>query len=501
MKAAKGDREIVSDYATVTIKTLNEFALAQFNEKGEWTKKYYRTDVPALETKADVELVYTSTLDLKPIVEAWSKKLEKALVDINVEGIEYTFTKVAKYLGADKVTDQQKFITLENGVVAVDKEWLNKGTAAIGRTPVIKAVATVNDLEIATGYIKVDIVKEPSVEVADKEDLVINVDLGDIEYTNISDGVEPTTYVLDWARANAEIYDVLGLTYGTFFEHYDNSGDTFMPEGVKVSAYTQKEVDPTETAFAKIEINNLVKIRENSVIVTFPAKNKKEYPNVVVKFNYNIVHTPTIPALNPDYLIGTNIIQVKGRMEGESLKLISDMNEHFKNYLAGYELPKNHTEFYFRFKKQTPAQTGAEITGKSYEDQVIKLTTPFAVTETSRDYNIEAVVTLVNGKECVFDYVVRFVRPFNETVDAMELKTFIANPDSKDLSKLVVIKDLDGEVIYKAGAFTKYGKDTYNIENAGITFKYAIEADESFGDKLNINKDEKENTADDSIVE
>ena len=190
--------------------------------------------------------------------------------------------------------------------------------------------------------------------------------------------------------------------------------------------------------------------------------------------------------MNPDYLIGTNIIQVKGRMDGTSWKLISDMNEHFENYLAGYELPKNHTEFYFRFKKETPAQTGAEITGKSYEDQVIKLTTPFAATETSRDYNIEAVVTLANGKECVYDYVVRFIRPFSATVDAMELKTFVANPDSKDLAELVVIKDLDGEVIYEEGAFTKYGKETYNIHNAGITFDYAINADKSFGDKLTI---------------
>ena len=138
-------------------------------------------------------------------------------------------------------------------------------------------------------------------------------------------------------------------------------------------------------------------------------------------------------------------------------------------------------------KDEDPAQTGVQITGTNYSDQVIELMTPFAATETSRDNNIEAVVTLANGKECVYEYVVRFVRPFNATVDAMTLKTFIANPDTKDLAELVVIKDLDGEVLYEEGLFTQYAKDTYNIDaTSGITFGYDIDYDASFGDKLSI---------------
>ena len=51
---------------------------------------------------------------------------------------------------------------------------------------------------------------------------------------------------------------------------------------------------------------------------------------------------------------------------------------------------------------------------------------------------------------------------------------------------MVVIKDRDGKTVYEKGAYTTYGKDTYKLDQAGITFGYGLKADASFGDKLTI---------------
>ena len=162
------------------------------------------------------------------------------------------------------------------------------------------------------------------------------------------------------------------------------------------------------------------------------------------------------------------------------------MKEQCKNYLSGYALPGNHTSLKFRFKATTPVQEGAVIEGTDYKNQTIKLTTPFTTKEESRDYQIQMVATMANGEECVKDYTVRFVRPFNAEIDAITLKTFTATADTKDMSKLVVIKDRDGKVVYEKGTYTEYGKNTYKLDKAGLSFAYAVKADASFGGKLTV---------------
>ena len=161
------------------------------------------------------------------------------------------------------------------------------------------------------------------------------------------------------------------------------------------------------------------------------------------------------------------------------------MKEQCKNYLSGYQKPGNHTSLFFRFKAK-PEQKGAVIEGKDYTDQTIKLTTPFTAEEPSRDYQIQMVATMANGEECVKDYTVRFVRPFNAEIDDITLKTFTATADTKDMSKLVVIKDRDGKVVYEKGTYTEYGKNTYKLDKAGLSFAYDVNADASFGDKLTV---------------
>ena len=487
--------EIVSNYSIVKAQELREFGIAKVKDGKPVAEptSYYPTNITAVTVNSanDAELVYDKELDLAPIVMAWAKEIDKSLVAAGVaeDEISYVYSNDFEFLGKDNETNQNQFISLEGSVVKVNKEWLAQGTAAVGRTPVVKVVAKVKGTTMATGFIKINIVRESTV-APDLEDFVVTVPVGEVEYTTI-DANNGFKKVMTWEQANVDIYDALGLSKEDFAANYNNpSTEGTRPAGVSVHANRPSASGNTGTNMIEVTITNKVAANNKSgkeeVAIKYPAKNNKTHRNVIVKFTYSIKHAKALPELNPDYLIGSNIIQVKGKMEGESWKLISEMKEQCKNYLSGYALPGNHTSLKFRFKATTPVQEGAKIEGTDYKDQTIKLTTPFTVKEDHKDYQIEMVATMANGEECVKEYIVRFVRPFNAEIDAITLKTFTATADTKDMSKLVVIKDRDGKVVYEKGTYTKYGKETYKLDKAGLSFAYGVKADDSFGDKLTV---------------
>lgn len=485
--------EIVSNYSIVKAQELREFGIAKVKD-GEPIAEptsFYPTEITAITVNSanDAELVYDKELDLAPIVMAWAKEIDKSLVAAGVaeNEISYEYSKKDEFLGDDGKTPQNQFISLEGSVVKVDREWLTQGgTAALGRTPVVKVVAKVNGKEMATGFVKIEIVRQSTV-APDLKDLVVTVPVN-VEYCTINKD-NGNKYVMSWKQANVDIYDALGLSKDDFAANYDNpSTEGTEPAGVSVNANEPSAFGNTGTNMIEVTITNKVAIGKGEVAIKYPAKNNKTHRNVIVKFAYNITHKQVLPELNPDYLLkgSNNIIQVKGKMEGESWKLISEMKEQCKNYLSKYELPGNHTKLFFRFKVEDPEQKGAVIDGTDYKDQTIKLTTPFTTEEPYRDYHIQMVATMANGKECVKEYTVRFVRPFDAEIDAITLKTLTAKPDTKDMSKLVVIKDRDGKVVYEKGDYTEYGKNTYKLDKAGLSFAYDVDADASFGGKLTV---------------
>lgn len=487
--------EIVSNYSIVKAQELTEFGIAKVKDGKPVAEptSFYPTKITAVTVNSanDAELVYDKELDLAPIVMAWAKEIDKSLVAAGVaeNEISYVYSNDFEFLGKDNETNQNKFISLEGSVVKVNKEWLAQGTAAVGRTPVVKVVAKVKGTTMATGFIKINIVRESTV-APDLEDLVVTVPVGEVEYSNI-DANNGFKKVMTWEDANVKIYDALGLSKEDFAANYNSpSTEGTVPAGVMPLANMPGAAGVTGTNMIELTITNRVAVynkpAKEEVAIKYPAKNNKTHRNVIVKFTYSIKHAKALPELNPDYLIGSNIIQVKGKMEGESWKLISEMKEQCKNYLSGYQKPGNHTKLFFRFKATTPVQEGAVITGTDYKDQTIKLTTPFTVKEDHKDYQIEMVATMANGEECVKEYIVRFVRPFNAEIDAITLKTFTATADTKDMSKLVVIKDRDGKVVYEKGAYTEYGKNTYKLDKAGLSFAYDVDADASFGGKLTV---------------
>lgn len=511
---------IASDYAKVTSDDLTNFAIVNASLGHEYAfTNPYPTEKPAepaedpKTARLDAQLGYSDPegIDLKDLVWTWAKDLNAGisvgvtLEDLNIDGLTYTFEKPEKYLGSDGITNQQDFVNLDGSIVTVN----DYTTAAIGRTPIFLAKALVNGTVVATGYIKLDIVESAPAE--DKEDEVLTVACGTINYQEL-DAISANTKVnaLAWQVVN-QFYSKYGLTAETFHANYNEPTaqdiksevgvvltNNWWDNGTATSSDAATiDIDPTE-----VQVVDLLG-KEREATITFTSKNKKVYPNVVVKFTYTISDDITFPALNNDYLVAgeENMVEVKGRIEDGTWTMISGIKEHFEDYLANYNLAANHTNMYAELPLRAVdvdpflVQHGAEIVLNG-EDEVIlakkqdiQLTEP--LTTAHRDYVVYFHIVLANGEQQTMKYKVRFSTPFEVSINEVELKT-LASPTTADLAKAIVIKGVANEVIYEKGALVAKKAETYAITNANyFGMVYGLSGSdsdswESFGNRLTI---------------
>ena len=499
---------IASDYAKVTSEDLTNFSIINPTEEvPEFVfdaANEYPTDIDDIK-ETDANLVYTESIDLKTLVWTWAKDAPNTTLEsLNIDGLTYEFSKPEEYLGSDKTTNQQEFVNLDGSVVTVN----NYATAAIGRTPIFLAKALVNGTVVATGYIKLDIVE--SAPAADKEDEVLTVACGTINYQKL-DAISANTKVnaLAWQVVN-QFYSKYGLTAETFHDNYNEptASDIKTETGVVLTNNWWTNGTATSSDAATIDIDpatvKVVDLRgkEREATITFTSKNKKVYPNVVVKFTYTIADDITFPTLNKDYLVAgeDNMVEVKGRVEtvngNKEWKMISGIKEHFTDYLANYQLATNHTKMYAELPLRVPdedpflVQHGAEIVGdKDAYYQDIQLTQP--LTTEYRDYVVYFHIVLANGEQQTMGYKVRFTTPFEVSINEVELKT-LASPTTADLAKAIVIKGVANEVIYEKGALKADNASAYAITNAsyfGMVYGLSgstTDSWESFGNRLTI---------------
>lgn len=500
---------IASDYAKVTSKDLKNFAIINPTEAPEFifdAANEYPTDVKDIK-ETDANWVYTESIDLKTLVWTWAKDAlapNTTLENLNIDGLTYEFSKPEEYLGSDGTTNQQEFVNLDGSIVTVN----DYTTAAIGRTPIFLAKALVNGTVVATGYIKLDIVESAPAE--DKEDEVLTVACGTINYQKL-DAISANTKVnaLAWQVVN-QFYSKYGLTAETFHTNYNEptASDIKAETGVVLTNNWWDNGSATSSDAAIIDIDPAtVKVvdllgKEREATITFTSKNKKVYPNVVVKFTYTIADDITFPTLNKDYLVAgeKDMVEVKGRVEtvngNKEWKMVSGIKEHFTEYLANYTLAANHTNMYaelpVRVADEDPflVQHGAEIVGgNNAYVQDIQLTEP--LTTAYRDYVVYFHIVLANGEQQTMEYKVRFSTPFEVSINAVELKT-LASPTTADLAKAVVIKGVANEVIYEKGALVAKNAEAYAITNANyFSMVYGLSGSdtdswESFGNRLTI---------------
>ena len=494
---------IASDYAKVTSEDLTNFSIINPTEEvPEFVfdaANEYPTDIDDIK-ETDANLVYTESIDLKTLVWTWAKDAPNTTLEsLNIDGLTYEFSKPEEYLGSDKTTNQQEFVNLDGSVVTVN----NYATAAIGRTPIFLAKALVNGTVVATGYIKLDIVE--SAPAADKEDEVLTVACGTINYQKL-DAISANTKVnaLAWQVVN-QFYSKYGLTAETFHDNYNEptASDIKTETGVVLTNNWWTNGTATSSDAATIDIDPAtVKVvdllgKEREATITFTSKNKKVYPNVVVKFTYTIADDITFPTLNKDYLVAgeDNMVEVKGRVEtvngNKEWKMISGIKEHFTDYLANYQLATNHTKMYAELPLRVPDEDPflVIVGDKDAYYQDIQLTQP--LTTEYRDYVVYFHIVLANGEQQTMEYKVRFTTPFEVSINEVELKT-LASPTTADLAKAIVIKGVANEVIYEKGALKADNASTYAITNAsyfGMVYGLSgstTDSWESFGNRLTI---------------
>lgn len=486
--------QIVSDYGKVVSEDLKNFAIVNESLGGGAFDSEYPTTEPAKTAAADAKLVYNESLDLNTLAWTWVKDLTPnnvTLEGLEIDGLTYTFEKPKTYLGNDGVTNQQEFVVLEGSTVKVNEY----GTAAIGRTPIFLAKALVNGKEVASGYIKLEVVE--SAPAADKEDEILTVDCGIINYQAL-DALAAGTKIkgLEWTVVN-QFYAKYNLTVDKFRAAYNEptAANVVAEAGVELTNNWWNDQSGTTTDAATIDMDPtqvavVAKLgQKREATITFESKNKKVYPNVVVKFVYQIEDNVTFPELNEDYKIGENMVQVKGRLVGDKWTMISAIKEHFENYLVGYTTPANHNEDLVASLK--PLQAGASITFGVATTQDIQLTAP--LTEDHRDYVVYLNMILANGEGQRFTYTVRFASPYTVSLEKITLKTLPAQVSKADLSRAVVVTGPNGEVIYQNGAVTS-AADTYKFATSGYSFDYDLTGSttdswESFGGNLTLSDD------------
>ena len=493
----------------------------------------YNTQLPteAQDYYYDLELVYNETINLYDYVETYLPQLDCILSDIKVTP-SYKLTKVDEFFGwTPEKTNQQKFVTLaEDGTIAVDREFLAGGIPAIGRTPAFKVESQVLNAEgelvtVATAYIIVKIVA-PTEEPEELEPVTVTLS-GDFVYTELTDGsIDPyaaDTYgrvALDWITVNQQILDKLNMTNEQFVNEYvfNSAGkemkfivdgeeyvDEFAtpgwpsyPAGVTVledwTSYVPGQTT-TATPMFLFVYNPVAENTVGSAIVTLKAYGR---PDVVLTFNYSVTHEHVWPEFNPDYVLDVTAeekaevlealeledityIQVKGKLDAAKKWILqSEMQEHFFEYLKGYESPANHSDLYFAFYFDA-TEAEATITGTNWADMEIALDEPLVGDH--KDILVQMVTQLANGNYCTKPYVVRFVNPFVATLSDVTLKTFQANPDSKEILNNLVIKDRDGKVVFEKGKVAGIGGTTYKFVDSDFDVKFTCTPDASFGNE------------------
>lgn len=488
LRASNGESEIVSDYAVVKKTDLKDFAIIDkiaWDEEGDVEK--YSTTEPANNANVfDATLLYTGELDLLTLVETYEEtELQDLLSTIGVEP-EYVFSKPATYLGSDE-TNQQVFVTLDGSTVKVSDEY---GSAAINRTPIFKVSSQVAGREIASCYIKVKITKNAQ---EPQGDFNIVWNLGNIEYTTIN-AATGNNYVYAWEDFNSKILNELDIDMKEFAERYNEpTNDIVAMPGVSVINDPLSEVETT-TEPLTINVTNQVLVNNGAakkIVITYTAKDNMQDKNVIITVNFAVVDNCKLPTLSDNYLIAANTVGVKGKLVGTTYELHSTMVEHFTNYLADYTVSGNHDQAGMVFELYPVGQVGATVTSTGdYKTQEIQLTETFKVGEASRDYKVRLVIPRANGQEsCVVAYTVRFFNPFAMSIDPITLKTTNLG-DSAEIAPLVVIRDIDGNVVYENEAFTAYAKQVYNLDaTSGITFNYDIEFGPEFGSYLTLSDD------------
>ena len=343
LRAQKKDVVVVSDYATLIRREFGAPVIAwpqAISEKAKNIKvkdAHFRRYIATVDAGAflkdqivwseghtnleqahatcDTAVVYNESLDLKSIVAAHVLNgdvcREFNSGELKEFGLDWKFELVKNYKIGTPVTDQADFATIENGMFT-PKVFSTDGTAAIGRTPIVRVSLMNGKNVVAVAYIKIFIkspapvekeiptyelkpvdekkdnifkfisctsgvnvlfttVEDMNVEIYNKENLskknfhllynefVPNAGATDAEnigtVEDVINGDAEATHVLKWTLDYADLFKYSGKTI-THIVQYRNADDAKTAVNVKLTATVQDlsqymTFDVTEAEYIK----------------------------------------------------------------------------------------------------------------------------------------------------------------------------------------------------------------------------------------------------------
>ena len=497
-------------------------------DKGE-TSEFIKEFV-ALTADENFDLVYNDAngLDLKDKVGLYSDCEDKYLVDLGFYGMEYEFSLPKEYLADDQQkTNQQWFVTLNDGVLKVNREHFkneNKEvdpTPAIGRTPVVRVDAFMVDNHgvrrmVASSYIKVAITRTADV---DKEAIKAEISgVKEKDYYTLNTAYDTQVGVMSWQDVNTKIYGKTGLTATSFWKFYGGEDDTYdvkiEAEGAINPIYTKTGVvngtgatfkgieykvdlnaDYQTTSNVELSINNKIETENTytdvkgkgakyTVTITIKSDDKKAYPDVILTQEFYVKEDCKTYEYNPLYYVNSydgkagDYIVVKGQLnENDKWEMSTAVVEHFKkdaqgdNIFDGSDyLPVNVNSIEFNWAVGETGVT-APVGGITANDNTVALSSE--LTEPYARKKMTYTTTLANGEKCDdYSYNIVFVNPFIAgNAEGVEL-TDGAGPRTVETADKVLVLDTENAYIWKDKALTSKATSVYKVAEPTITYAF-----------------------------
>ena len=430
---------------------------------------------------AAASIVYTNTtaatgLDLTTVVGLFAEdnNLNDANIgfmeDLGFSGITYKFSKPSKYIGTGD-TNQQDFVDLNGSILTVTTDSKLTGTAAIGRTPIIRVDAYMNDNFVASAYMKIKIT-EDAFTGGDTE---VTIPTKSLIYNDLSKTFT-TVGALSWQDVNKYFYGDNGLTAESFWKSYDKTNVKVVAtalgtDGKPVNVATDGTAglmvnrnfiseNPTGTDAFNVRVNNAIQTQyekdknnagyqdvngqgaQYTVTITIPALDPLVRGNIVMTQTFYVKEAHTKYTLNPVYNVeGTNMISTNGILGENGVNMSLNL---FTAFASADVLDKDGkvvgaTEIMNFYNTAAPvngafeAKTVANSTNpianaKSIKFEVITPKDKAAVAEIQADgytivpkpqmmevpsvkTTVRYTITLENGAICPFDFEVEFVNP------------------------------------------------------------------------------------------
>ena len=534
-------RIITSDYSIVDFQTLYDFRVAKLHKVDEPTtndaNRYYpetwaANRVVTENDAADASFVYTESLDLNTIAEAWAIKSKHiSLVEAGFEKyLTYKFTETGVEGSDGTVQDRYTSINVndENGhyIMTVDEAPKEAGVegpnrAAIGRKPVVHVEAFFKDgdteTKIADGYIIIEVLENNRPKLPVLEVKVTAEQVGIVEYTQLPEGranwaapnTDPewqTEYTFNWERVNDEIYSIVGVPADYFAELYDETGvvvtygesNLASADGVRVQIVPFNSDQTLTDGLIDLQFNNQVYIPENKlentdkVTISIPSIDNTLYRDIKITLTYTVQDNCNEPEFaNPEYA-ADKVQTVRGTLDDSGrLVMQTTLSEAFSNYLNNFG--NNNHNYYFCQNPDVDPVYGVEIVpiqpfaqpGEDYvydyRDQTIALTTPlgeYGDMNEVRSVPVRLVAMRANGTNHWFDYTVEFRSPFLVSAAPQPISIPSDQPvETLDFAELVDITMVTGGKVvwdgHKGGFISEVGSQ-YGLSASDFNITYSI---------------------------